>query len=137
VPAPDAILDPLERRLISGHSPYEPIVGFSRAVVADGHVYVAGTAPIPPDGSPPPEDPYEQARLCLEIIRGALERAGSGLEHVVRTRVYLTDSAHWEGVARAHGETFSEIRPANATVVTSLLDPAWKVEIEADAVLPR
>jgi enamine deaminase RidA (YjgF/YER057c/UK114 family) len=126
----------VERRLISGHSPYEPIVGFSRAVVVDRHVYVAGTAPIPPDGSAPPEDPYEQARLCLEIIRGALERAGSGLEHVVRTRVYVTDPAHWEGVARAHGEAFADIRPANATVVTNLLDPAWKVEIEADAVLP-
>ena len=125
----------MERRLISGHSPYEPIVGFSRAVVADGHVYVAGTAPIPADGSAPPEDPYEQARLCLEIIRGALEQAGSGLEHVVRTRVYITDPAHWEGVARAHGEAFGDIRPANATVVAKLLDPAWKVEIEADAVL--
>jgi enamine deaminase RidA (YjgF/YER057c/UK114 family) len=135
VPALDAILDPLERRLISGHSPYEPIVGYSRAVVAGEHVYVAGTAPIPPDGSPPPEDSYEQARLCLEIIRGALERAGSSLENVVRTRVYVTDVAHWEGVARAHGEAFADIRPANATVVTSLLDPAWKVEIEADAVL--
>jgi enamine deaminase RidA (YjgF/YER057c/UK114 family) len=135
VPALDAILDPLERRLISGHSPYEPIVGYSRAVVAGEHVYVAGTAPIPPDGSAPPEGSYEQARLCLEIIRGALEQAGSGLEQVVRTRVYVTDVAHWEGVARAHGETFADIRPANATVVTSLLDPAWKVEIEADAVL--
>jgi enamine deaminase RidA (YjgF/YER057c/UK114 family) len=135
VPALDAILDPLERRLISGHSPYEPIVGYSRAVVAGEHVYVAGTAPIPPDGSAPPEGSYEQARLCLEIIRGALEQAGSGLEQVVRTRVYVTDVAHWEGVARAHGEAFADIRPANATVVTSLLDPAWKVEIEADAVL--
>jgi enamine deaminase RidA (YjgF/YER057c/UK114 family) len=126
----------MERRLISGHSPYEPIVGYSRAVVADGHVYVAGTAPIPPDGSAPPEDSYEQARLCIEIIGRALEQAGSSLEHVVRTRIYVTDVAHWQGVARAHGEAFSEIRPANATVVVSLLDPAWKVEIEADAVLP-
>jgi enamine deaminase RidA (YjgF/YER057c/UK114 family) len=125
----------VERRLISGHSPYEPIVGFSRAVVAGDHVYVAGTAPIPPDGSAPPADAYEQARLCLEIIRGALERAGSRLENVVRTRVYLTDASHWEGVARAHGEAFADIRPANTTVVTALLDPAWKVEIEADAVV--
>jgi enamine deaminase RidA (YjgF/YER057c/UK114 family) len=126
----------MERRLISGHSPYEPIVGFSRAVVADGHVYVAGTAPIPTDGSAPPEDPYEQARLCLEIIRGALEQAGSGLEHVVRTRLYIADPAHWEDVARAHGEAFADIRPASTAVVTNLLDAAWKVEIEADAVLP-
>jgi enamine deaminase RidA (YjgF/YER057c/UK114 family) len=126
----------MERRLISGHSPYETTVGFSRAVVAGDRVYVAGTAPIPADGSPPPEDPYEQAALCLEIIRRALERAGSGVEHVVRTRVFVTDPAHFEGVGRAHGEVFADIRPANTTVVTSLLDPAWKVEIEAEAVLP-
>lgn len=125
----------MERRLISGHSPYEPAVGFSRAVVADGHVYVAGTAPIPPDGSPPPDDAYEQARLCLRIIGGALEQAGSGLEQVVRTRVYVTDPAHADAVGRAHGEVFSEIRPASTMVVTRLLDPAWKVEIDADAVL--
>ena len=125
----------MERRLISGHSPYEPAVGFSRAVVADGHVYVAGTAPIPPDGSPPPDDAYEQARLCLRIIGGALEQAGSGLEQVVRTRVYVTDPAHADAVGRAHGEVFSEIRPASTMVVTRLLDPAWKVEIDADATL--
>lgn len=126
----------MERRLISGHSPYETIVGFSRAVVVGNHVYVAGTAPIPSDGSAPPEDAYEQARLCLGIIGEALERAGSGFEHVVRTRVCVTDPAHFEGVGRAHGEVFGEIRPANTTVVTALLDPAWKVEIDADAVLP-
>ena len=126
----------MERRLISGHSPYETLVGFSRAVVAGDRVYVAGTAPIPADGSPPPDDPYEQARLCLEIIREALERAGSGVEHVVRTRVFVTDPAHFEGIGRAHGEVFADVRPANTTVVTSLLDPAWKVEIEAEAVVP-
>jgi enamine deaminase RidA (YjgF/YER057c/UK114 family) len=126
----------MERRLIAGHSPYEPVVGFSRAVVADGHVYVAGTAPIPPDGSPPPEDAYEQARLCLHIIAGALESAGVGFEQVVRTRVHITDAAHADAVGRAHGEVFSEIRPASTMVVTKLLDPAWKVEIDADAVLP-
>ena len=125
----------MERRLISGHSPYEPVVGFSRAVVADGHVYVAGTAPIPPDGSPPPDDAYQQARLCLRIIGGALESAGIGFEQVVRTRVYITDPAHADAVGRAHGEVFSEIRPASTMVVTRLLDPAWKVEIDADAVL--
>jgi len=111
-------------------------VGFSRAIVAGNHVYVAGTAPIPPDGSPPPEDAYEQARLCLEIIGRALERAGSTFENVVRTRVYVTDPVHFEAVGRAHGEIFGDVRPANTTVVTALLDPAWKVEIDADAVLP-
>ena len=126
----------MERRLISGHSPYEPVVGFSRAVVADGHVYVAGTAPIPPDGSPPPDDAFDQARLCLRIIGAALESAGVGFEQVVRTRVYVTDPAHADRVGRAHGEVFSEIRPASTMVVTSLLDPAWKVEIDVDALLP-
>jgi enamine deaminase RidA (YjgF/YER057c/UK114 family) len=125
----------MERRLISGHSPYEPIVGYSRAVVVGEHVYVAGTAPIPGDGSAPPEDAYEQARLCLEIIGRALEQAGAGLADVVRTRIYVTDPAHFEGVGRAHGEVFGDVRPVNTTVVTSLLDPAWKVEIDVDAVL--
>ncbi|HET7744541.1 MAG TPA: RidA family protein [Gaiellaceae bacterium] len=125
----------MEKRLISGHSPFEPVMGYSRAVVAGGHVYVAGTAPIPPDGSPPPEDAYEQTRLCLEIIGEALERAGSSLEDVVRTRVFVTDPAHFDGVSQAHGEAFREIRPANTTVVTALLDSAWKVEIEVEAVL--
>jgi len=125
----------MERRLISGHSPYEPIAGYSRAVVAGDRVFVAGTAPIPPDGSPPPEGAYEQARLCLEIIGEALERAGARFDDVVRTRVYLADAADWQEVARAHGEVFSEVRPANTTVVTALLDPAWKLEIDVDAVL--
>jgi len=126
----------MERRLISGHSPYEKIVGFSRAVVVGNHVYVAGTAPIPADGSAPPEGAYEQARLCLQIIGEALESAGSGFEHVVRTRTYLTDPVHFDAVGRAHGEVFGEIRPANTTVVAALLDPAWKVELDVDAVLP-
>jgi enamine deaminase RidA (YjgF/YER057c/UK114 family) len=126
----------MERRLISGHSPYESIMGYSRAVVADKHVHVAGTAPIPADGSDPPESSYDQARLCFEIIGEALRRAGSSFEHVVRTRVYVTDPAHFEGVARAHGEVFATIRPVNTTVVTSLMDPAWKVEIEVEAMLP-
>lgn len=126
----------MERRLISGHSPYEPIVGYSRAVVAGDRVHVSGTAPIPADGTAPPEGAYEQAKLALEIVAGALERAGTDLEHVVRTRVYVTDAALWQDVARAHGEAFADVRPANTTVVAQLLDPAWKVEIEVEAVLP-
>lgn len=111
-------------------------MGYCRAVVVDNHVYVAGTAPIPPDGSPAPGGSYEQTKLCFEIIKRALEQAGAGLEHVVRTRVYITDPSHFDGMARAHGELFSEIRPVNTTVVTSLMDPAWTVEVEVDALLP-
>lgn len=126
----------MQVRRIAGTSPYEPIVGFCRAVVAGDRVHVAGTAPIPPDGSSVPDSVLEQTRLCLHIIGGALEQAGSGFEHVVRTRVYLTDPAHFQEFAIAHGEVFADIRPANTTVVSSLLDPAWKVEIEVEAVLP-
>ncbi len=126
----------MERKLITGHSPYEIVAGFSRAVVAGDRVHVAGTAPIPVDGSPPPEGAYEQATLCLEIIAEALERAGSGLAHVVRSNIYVTDPAHWDEVARAHGDAFREVRPAATCVVAQLIDPAWKVEIEVEAVLP-
>ena len=126
----------MERRLISGHSPYEKVVGFSRAVVVDDTVFVAGTAPIPADGSPPPASAYEQTRLCLEIIGRALEQAGASYADVVRTRIFVVDRSDYEEIARAHGEVFGEIRPASTAVVTSLLDPSWKVEIEAQAVLP-
>jgi enamine deaminase RidA (YjgF/YER057c/UK114 family) len=122
---------------ISGHSPYEPVFGFSRAVIIGGRVLVAGTAPIPPGGDPPPREPYAQARLCLDLIGEALRQAGTSLEHVLRTRMYLTDASHWREVARAHGEVFKDIRPAaTAVIVAALLDPAWLVEIEAEAALP-
>lgn len=125
----------MERRLIAGHSPFEPVAGFSRAVVVGSTVHVAGTAPIPPDGSPTPESAYEQARLCLSIIEEALGRAGSSVEDVVRTRMFITDAGHWGEVSRAHGDVFRDVRPAATCVVTSLLDPSWKVEIEAEAVI--
>ena len=126
----------MERRRIAGTSPYEPIMGYCRAVVVGNLVYVAGTAPIPPDGSPPPEGSYEQTKLCLEIIGRALDEAGARFEDVVRTRIAIADPEHFDGVARAHGEVFAEIRPVNTTVVTSLMDPRWTVEIDVDAVLP-
>lgn len=125
----------MERRLIPGHSPLEPVFGFSRAVVSGRNVHVAGTAPIPREGDPP-ESPYEQMRLCLELVGEALEHAGARFEDVVRTRMFIADPADWEEVARAHGEVFREIRPASTAVVARLLDPRWKVELEADAVLP-
>ena len=97
---------------------------------------MAGTAPIMADEGDPPPDAYGQTRRCLEIILAALADAGAGPEHVVRTRIYLTRAEDMEGVARAHGEVFRSIRPANTTVVVKeLLDPRWLLEIEADAVV--
>jgi enamine deaminase RidA (YjgF/YER057c/UK114 family) len=123
------------RRNIAGHSPHEQLVGFSRAVVVGREIRVAGTAPIPRDGEPP-EDAYGQAKLCLEIIGGALKEAGASFDDVVRTRLFLVDAGDYDEVARAHGEVFSAIRPAStALVVKALLDPRWRVEVEADAVL--
>lgn len=126
----------MQQRLITGHSPYEGVAGFSRAVVAGDRVHVSGTAPIPADGTAPPDGAYAQAKLILEIIAEALARAGSGLDRVVRTNIYVTAREHWPEVARAHGEAFGDVRPAATCVVAELLDPAWKVEIEAEAVLP-
>lgn len=123
------------RQRISSGSPYELTVGFSRAVRVADRVIVAGTAPQWPDGTVDP-DPATQARRCFEIIGSALEDAGSCLADVVRTRVYLIDAADFAAVADVHGEVFSDIRPANTTlVVAALLDPLWKVEIEVEAVL--
>jgi enamine deaminase RidA (YjgF/YER057c/UK114 family) len=125
----------VERSLISSGSPYEPVVGFSRAVRVGEHVYVAGTAPVMPDGADPPEDSYGQARRCFEIIGAALEQAGASFADVVRTRVYLVKAEDFEGVGRAHGEIFGDIRPANTTLLAGgLLDSRWLVEIEAEAV---
>jgi enamine deaminase RidA (YjgF/YER057c/UK114 family) len=123
------------RRSISGSSPFEPVVGFSRAVRIGDRVLVSGTAPIWADGSVDP-DPYVQAKRCLEIVLEALEKAGATASDVVRTRTYLTDPAIWEQVGRAHGEVFADVRPASTMVVVSaLLDERWKVEIEAEAQL--
>ena len=122
-------------RVVSG-SPFEPLIGFSRAVRAGDRVLVSGTAPIWPDGSCDP-DPEVQAARCLEIVVGALAEAGAGPEDVVRTRTYLVDPADWEAVGRAHGAVFAEVRPASTMVVVAgLLDPRWRVEIEAEAVVP-
>ena len=106
----------MERRLISSGSPYERVVGFSRAVRVGDRVVVAGTAPVMPDGADPPADAYGQARRCLEIIERALDEAGASLADVVRTRVYLVRTGDFDEVGRAHGEAFSEIRPANTTL---------------------
>jgi enamine deaminase RidA (YjgF/YER057c/UK114 family) len=122
-----------ERWRISSGSPYEETIGFSRALRVGNRVLVAGTAPVWPDGSCDP-DPAIQARRVLEIIIAALREAGSGPKDVVRTRTFLTSAADAEAVGRAHGEVFREVRPASTmVVVAALLDPRWKVEIEAEA----
>lgn len=125
----------MTRRNISSGSPYEPIIGFSRAVHVGDRVVVSGTGPIEADGSLAP-DAGGQARRSLAIIEAALAEAGASLGDVVRTRVYLTDVADAEAVFAAHGALFGEIRPAcTFVVVAALLNPAWKVEIEAEAIL--
>ena len=117
-------------------SPFEPVMGFSRAVRVGPHVHVAGTAPIMPGGGEPPTDAYGQTKRCLEIILAALTEAGARPEDVVRTRVYATSAEFFEEVARAHGEIFGEIRPTNAyIVVTGFVDPRWLVELEAEAIV--
>lgn len=124
----------MERRLISSGGKWEALFGYSRAVVVGPHVYVAGTAPAMPDGGEPPADAYGQTKRCLEIIEAALREAGAGLEHVVRTRVYLTSLDAFDDFGRAHAEAFGEIRPANTTVIIAgLADPRWLIELEVDA----
>jgi len=123
------------RQNVSSGSPFEPAIGFSRAVRAGRHVFVSGTAPVWPDGSCDP-DPGVQARRCLEIILAALAETGAGPGDVVRTRTFLVDIGDAGAVGAAHGEVFGEIRPASTMVaVSALLDPRWKVEIEAEALL--
>lgn len=122
------------RTNIPGTSPYEPVIGFSRAVRIGQHVHVSGTGPVGCDDA----DAATQADQCLTLIAMALKQAGSSIEHVYRTRVYLTAAADWESIARVHGKFFSLILPAaTMVVVASLLDPRWKVEIEADAFIPE
>ena len=119
---------------MSSGSPYEPTVGFSRAVRVGDGVHVAGTAPIWPDGSVDP-DPEVQARRCFEIILTALAEAGAEARHVVRTRMFITSPDHADAVGRAHGEVFRDIRPVATMIVTQLLDPRWACEIEAEAIV--
>jgi len=126
----------VERRRVASGSPYEPVIGFSRAIVAGNHVSVSGTAPIMPDDGEPPSDAYGQTKRCLEIIVDALREAGASASDVVRTRTYLVDAADWEEVGRAHGEVFADVRPSSTmVVVTGFLDPRWRVELEADAIV--
>ncbi len=121
-----------ERQNIPGTSPYEPIIGFSRAVRIGNVVHVSGTGPVGAEDL----SAAEQTRTVLALIEKALAQAGATFEHVVRTRMFLTHVEDWEEVGRAHGEVFGTIRPASTMVVAALLNPKWRVEIEAEAVLP-
>ena len=123
------------RQRVSTGSPFEPIVGISRAIRAGSLIAVTGTAPLGPDGrTVGVGDPAAQARRCIQIIQEALVELGADLRHVYRTRTLLTRIDDWEVVARVHGEHFGEIRPANTIMqVSRFIDPDWLVEFEADA----
>ena len=120
------------RQNISGGSPYEPIIGFSRAVRVGRAVHLAGTGPVGSEA----EDAAGQTRRIFAIAEKALAEAGASFKDVVRTRMYLTHVNDWEAIGRVHGEFFSTIRPAaTMVVVAGLLNPAWRIEIEFDAVV--
>ena len=126
----------MTRRLVHSASPFEERYGFSRAVRTGNVIRVAGTAPIPQDGSRTPESPFDQMLLCGRIALAAVEELGGEAGDVVRTRMYITDAAFAEEVGRAHHQLFqSSTPPATMVVVAGLLDPAWKVEIEIEASL--
>ena len=127
----------MKRMLVSSGSPYEPTIGFSRAVRVGPHIAVSGTGPVAAEGGTAGVgDAYAQAKRCLEIIKAAIEEAGGDISHVTRTRMMITDAAVWQDVAKAHGEMFTDIRPAaTIVVVIGFVNPEWLVEIEADCIV--
>ena len=125
----------MDRQLVSSGAAFEDRVGYSRAVRVGSQVWVSGTAPIMPGDADPPDDPYEQALVCIGIIERALAEAGATLDDVVRTRIYVTSAEHIDAVGRAHRAGLGAARPATTGIVAELLDPRWLVEIEAEAVI--
>lgn len=125
-----------ERHRITGCSPYEGRIGFSRAIRVGDHVFVSGTAPIAPDGSTACRgDAFGQTERCIEIVREALSKAGASLEDVVRVRMLISDRKASEQICEAYREAFGEIRPASTIFVTKLLEEDWLVELEVDAIV--
>ncbi|HET7040614.1 MAG TPA: RidA family protein [Gemmatimonadales bacterium] len=130
-------MTPVRRRVEAG-TVWGPVVGYARAVRVGDAIHVAGTTGLGPDGAVVPGGIEAQTRQALRNILGALAELGAGPEHVVRTRIFVTDIAQWEAVGRAHGEVFAAVRPASTMVeVSRLIDPAMLVEIEADAICPE
>lgn len=132
-------MDELSRTTIRSGAPWEPVVGYSRAVRVGPHIAVSGSAPVGTDGKlVGAGDAYEQAKQCIRVIERALEQAGAGLGDVIRTRMFVTDIEQWTEYSRAHKEAFGDVMPATSMVeVTRLIDPAMLIEIEADAfVIP-
>jgi enamine deaminase RidA (YjgF/YER057c/UK114 family) len=119
------------RTNIPGTSPYEPVIGFSRAVRIGNAVHVSGTGPVGAEDL----SAAEQTRAVLDLIERALTQAGASFADVVRTRMFIAHAEDWEEIGRAHGEVFGNIRPASTMVVAALLNPKWRVEIEAEAVV--
>ncbi len=126
----------MDRKNISSGSPFEKKIGFSGAVLAEGRIYISGTAPVSPDGNTLyPKDLYHQTLSCLEIMKAAVEKAGGKWKNVVRTRIYLKNAQDWEQAAKAHNEMLSDIGPACTFIgVEGFIDPEWLVETEAECI---
>lgn len=126
----------MDRRSTTGCSPYEVAYGFARALRVGNRIIVSGTAPVEPDGSSTPGDAAAQAHRCFAIILAAIEELGGRAADVVRTRMFITDAADADAIGAVHGEIFRDVRPASTMVVISaLLRPEWRIEIEAEALL--